>query len=251
MSNKKSKAENNSKFPIIAIVVVVLITIAGVWYLQQRPANQRTAPTAVNNNAAVPNQQGPSQALLAAPKGANPPNFLGSETAPVVVEEFADYQCPSCATVAPFLKEINSIYGNKIKFVFRNFPLVAIHDKAYDAAVAAEAAGLQDRNKFWEMQNQLFRNQNIWSKSADYKTLFEGYAKLIGLDVERWKADVAGPVAKSRVDADLQRSRSAAITSTPSVFVNNVLVPYDKLRSVADLQSVIGAELEKFNPTAK
>jgi len=249
MSNKKSKAENNSKFPIIAIVVVVLITIAGVWYLQQRPATRRTAPTAINNNAAVPNSQAPSQALLGAPKGANPANFLGSETAPVVIEEFADYQCGACANAAPILKEITSIYGNKIKFVYRNFPLPSM-DKSYDASLAAEAAGLQGGNKFWEMQNQIFRNQAIWSRSAEYKTLFEGYAGLIGLDVTRFKNDVANMTAKPRIDADLQRGRSAGITSTPTIFINNVPVPYERL-NIAGLKSLVDAELEKFSPTAK
>jgi protein-disulfide isomerase len=247
MSNKKTK-ENNSKGPIIAILVVVILTFVGIWWLNEsRSATPRATvspSTSIATQTAVPNP-----ALLSATKGAVPANFLGSETAPVVIEEFADYQCGACANAAPILKEINSMYGNRIKFVFRNFPLASF-DKSYDAAVAAEAAGLQDRNKFWEMQNQIFKNQRIWSNSTAYKTMFEDYAKLIGLDVERFKSDVAGISAKSRVDADLQRARDAGITSTPTVFINNVAVPYEQL-NVASLQSLINAELERFNPNPK
>lgn len=248
MSNKKVQG-NHSKFPIVAIIVVLALTFVGVWWINSNPPSQRTA-TNSGTNTPTQNSQGPNQALLNAPKGATPPNFLGSETAPVVIEEFADYQCPSCATVAPILKEITSIYGNRIKFVFRNFPLVNIHDKAYDAAVAAEAAGLQDKNKFWEMQNQIFKNQAVWARSAEHKTLFEEYAKLIGLDIERFKADSAGIIAKSRVDADLQRSRDSGISSTPTVFINNVAVPYDKM-TVPGLQELINAELGKFTAGPK
>jgi protein-disulfide isomerase len=61
----------------------------------------------------------------------------------VTVEEFADYQCPTCATVHPMTQELTKIYGNRIKFIYRNFPLQQIHRYAYDAAVAAEAASLQ------------------------------------------------------------------------------------------------------------
>jgi len=244
MSNKKLN-NSHSKFPIVAIAVVLVVTFIGVLWLNTRPPAPRT-PVATTVDPVNQNSQGPNQALLNAPKGATPPNFLGSETAPVVVEEFADYQCPSCATVAPILKEITSIYGNRIKFVFRNFPLVNIHDKAYDAAVAAEAAGLQDRNKFWEMQNQIFKNQAVWSRSGEHKTLFEEYAKLIGLDVERFKSDSAGVVAKSRVDADLQRSRDSGVSSTPTVFINNVPVPFNQM-NVSGMQVLIDAELKKFS----
>lgn len=247
MSNKKSK-ENHSKFPIIAIGVVLALTFIGVWWINSRPASPRPVGNSVGNSP-TQTSQGPNQALLSAPKGANPPSFLGSETAPVVIEEFADYQCGACANAAPILKEITSLYGNRIKFVYRNFPLQTM-DKSYDASLAVEAAGLQDRNKFWQMQSQIFRNQSVWARSAEYKSLFEEYAKLIGLDIERFKADVAGMAAKSRVDADLQRGRSAGISSTPTVFINNVQVSYDQL-NVAGLKSLIDAELERFSPGPK
>lgn len=175
--------------------------------------------------------------------GAQPPNMLGSPNAAVTVEEFADFQCPTCGLTHPKMKELNTIYGSRIKFIFRNFPLqIPAHDKAYDASVAAEAAGLQGR--FWEMQNLLFTNQQAWSANPDFRKVWEGYANQLGLDVEKWKNDIAGLNAKARVDADLQRGRALNVSSTPSIFINGVLVPFEQL-NVDSMRQIIDSELQK------
>ena len=113
--------------------------------------------------------------MNSASPGAQPPHILGSQTATVTVEEFADFQCPTCAVKHPVLKQIASTYNNRIKFIFRNFPLTQMHAKAYDAAAAAEAAGMQ--GKFWDMQNILFTKQAEWSASTDHRKLFNDYAQ--------------------------------------------------------------------------
>jgi protein-disulfide isomerase len=174
-----------------------------------------------------------------APAGATPPNMLGSPTAAVTVEEFADFQCPSCGDKHPILKQVQSIYGSRIKFIFRNFPL-QMHDKAYEAAVASEAAGMQ--GKFWDMHNQLYTNQKAWSVDPNYREAFVGYAQKIGLDVEKFKNDMAGLQTKSRVEADMQRGKMIGINSTPTVFVDNKSVPYSDM-SVETFRQLIDAEL--------
>lgn len=239
--NKEPK--NNAPFLIIGIVAVVAI-LAVLYYLKfaGSDAKKPTASVTVTKPAS-----GPSETLIKAPAGAVPPNSLGSSTAPVTLEEFADYQCPTCATMNPLMKEIVSAYGSRIRFIFRAFPLTQIHDKAYDAAVAAESAGLQ--GKYWDYQNQLFQNQRTWAQSPEYKKLFEEYAKLVGLDVEKFKSDSAGLQAKSRVDADLTRARSAAIMATPSLFINNTLVPIDQMNSTG-LRTLIDAELQRVQQPA-
>ena len=181
--------------------------------------------------------------------GAQPPHYKGAQNSPVVLEEFADYQCPTCGTMHPLMNEINSVYGSRIKFIFRNYPLVQIHKNAYEAAVAAEAAGLQGR--FWEMQNLLFQNQRNWSNIADIRPIFEGYAQTLGLDVERFKSDVAGLLAKRRVEEDLQRGRSLNISSTPTLLVNGRPVPFE-LMTFDGLKQIIDTELAKSgNPPAE
>lgn len=137
MSTNKN-TNNNLPFLIIGVVAVVAVLV-GIYFIKFREPEKKPAANspAKNNATSVPNA-----ALAKAPAGAIPPNMLGSATASVTLEEFADYQCPTCATFHPVMKEVVSYYGSKIKFIYRSFPLVQIHDKAYDAAVAAEAAGI-------------------------------------------------------------------------------------------------------------
>lgn len=193
-----------------------------------------------SNNGKSNNSNG-AQSYASAPAGANPPHFKGNQAAKVVIEEFADYQCPTCAAMHPTVQQIQAAYGDRIKIIFRNFPL-QMHQKAYEAAVAAEAAGMQ--NKFWEMQNQLFTNQQFWSNATDHRQIFEDYAQKIGLDVEKFKADMAGMAAKSRVDADMQRGRAVNVGSTPSFFINGRLIPYEETE-FNSFRRLIDAELQR------
>jgi protein-disulfide isomerase len=185
--------------------------------------------------------------MAGAPSGATPPSAVGAPSATVTIEEFADFQCGSCAASYPVLKDLIRAYsGNpNFRFVFRNFPL-QMHDKAYDAAVAAEAAGLQNPAKLWLMHEQLFNNQQTWSVNPNYREIFSEYAQRIGLDVERFKADISGMQAKTRVDQDLARGRALGISSTPSVIVNGKLIPYQEVTAAA-MKRIVDAELQAAN----
>ncbi|HVE55404.1 MAG TPA: thioredoxin domain-containing protein [Pyrinomonadaceae bacterium] len=238
MSNEK-KNSNNNNLPLVIIGLVLIAAVgAGWWFYTQSKTPSKKGG---NTNTSVANTT-KTPAIVSA-LGAQPPNMLGSPNSSVTVEEFADFQCPTCGVMHPKMKELNSIYGSRIKFIFRNYPLaIPAHDKAYDAAVAAEAAGLQGR--FWDMQNLLFTNQQAWSANPDYRKVWEGYASQIGLDIEKFKNDMAGLNAKSRVDADLQRGRALNISSTPSLFVNGVLIPFEQM-NIETLRQIIDSELQK------
>jgi protein-disulfide isomerase len=237
MKNEPKKNTNNA-IPLIIIVLVLVGVVGGAWYLYRQ--SKEAATSNANVNKATPSRTPASN--VPAPAGATPPNMLGSPTASVTVEEFADFQCPTCGSTHPIMKEIQSAYGSKIRFIFREFPLT-MHDKAYDAAVAAEAAGMQ--GKFWQMQDQLFTNQQAWSSpSADHKQMWTGYAEKIGLDVQQWQNDISGISAKSRVDQDMQRAKALNVSSTPSVYINGELVPFPEM-NVAGLRRLIDAELQK------
>jgi len=224
--------------PLVIIVGVLIAAVVGLGVLYSCSAK----PGTPNNNAKTPRAQGTPPN---APEGANPPNMLGSPTATVTVEEYADFQCPSCGDKFPVMKQIQSVYGSRIRFIFRHFPLTTVHDKAYDAAVAAEAAGLQ--GKFWDMQNQLYTNQKSWSVDPNYKQVWADYAQKIGLDMEKWKTDMAGLPAKSRVDADIARGRFLQIGSTPTVYINGKAVTYAEM-TVDTLRALIDAELNASQP---
>jgi protein-disulfide isomerase len=246
--NKENK-NSKSNHPLLIIGAVLLAAIAGGWwfYSNSKSPAAKTKTNSTNTNGA--NKKSPEETAKEmrdiynnAPSGAQPANMLGSPTATVTFEEFADYQCPTCAVVHPKVQEVVKLYGNRIKFIYRSFPLTQIHPHSYEAAVAAEAAGLQ--NKFWEMQTQLFSNQKEWANSADARKMFEGYASKIGLDVTKYQNDVLGMATKSRVDADMRRGRGIGINGTPSIYINGVSLPYDQFE-VDSMRRAIDAELQK------
>ena len=119
-----------------------------------------------------------------------------------------------------------------------------MHDKAYDAAVAAEAAGMQGSDKFWAMHNLIYTNQKSWSVDPNYKQVFAGYAQQIGLDMGKFQTDSAGLPAKNRVDADMQRGRVLNVASTPTVLVNGQSIPYPEM-NVQGMRRFIDAEIQR------
>jgi len=221
MSKPQPKKSGGGVPVIIIVLVLVVAVVAGLvyWNGNRTPSG----PGRGNGNTNAPaNTNRQSSIPPTAPAGSQPPNRLGSPTATVTVEEFADFQCPSCGVTHPVLKEIQGKFGQRINFIFRNYPL-PMHDKAYDAATAAEAAGLQ--GKFWDMHNLLYSNQQQWSSDPNYKQTFKSYAEKIGLDVDKWEADAAGLQARNRVQADMDRAKALNINSTPTVFINGKSIP--------------------------
>jgi protein-disulfide isomerase len=217
-----------------ALVAMFLVTV----FLSACSSKPGTTNTVSQNKA---NLQTAKTIPSTASPGAQPPNQAGSPTATVVLEEFADFQCSSCALRHPIFSEIKSMYGSRIKFVFRNFPL-DMHPKAYDAAVAADAAGLQ--GKFWDMQNMLFNNQAAWVADTNHRQMWKGYAEKIGLDVAKWENDMLGITSKARVDEDKKRGKTIGVTSTPTLFINGVDVPFAQM-TTDGLKALIDAELQK------
>ena len=142
----------------------------------------------------------------------------GSATAPVTVIEYSDFQCPACESyywsVAKLLQDESS---TTVRFVYRHFPLPQ-HANAVPASMAAEAAGLQ--GKFWEMYDLIFKNHTDWTESSDPTKVFIGYATRIGLDINKFTADLSSPISKQAIDSDIQSGQVAGINATPTFFIN-------------------------------
>lgn len=240
--NNEVKANNakNSSLPFAIIGLVLLAAIVGGWWFYNN-SNTPAARTATNTTG-KPAQSAADKYAKASP-GANPPNYLGAPNAAVTIEEFADFQCPTCAFMHPKIQELRAAYGDRVRIIFREFPLeIAAHDKAYDASVAAEAAALQ--GKFWDMQNLLFVNQKSWERASNYREIFQGYAQKIGLDVEKFNNDMMGIPAKNRVDADKQRGRSLGVGGTPTIYINGRMLEQHEMTAEA-MRQIIDNELQK------
>ena len=136
----------------------------------------------------------------------------GPHDAPVVMVEFADFECPFCATIAPQIDQTWEKHKTHVLFVFKLLPLT-IHRNSEIAARAAIAAGAQ--GKFWEMHQKLF----AMSPKLERRDL-DGYAKELGLDMTKFAADFDAPETTQRITADRALADSLKIRGTPSLFIN-------------------------------
>jgi protein-disulfide isomerase len=149
-------------------------------------------------------------------------HLRGNPDAPVVLEEFGDFECRPCSLVWPVLMKLEADYDKRLVVVFREHPL-KMHHFALDAARAAEAAGLQ--GKFWEMHDTLYRNRADWIPAPYVTPFLKKYAAELGLDVGRFGADLDGDEVAKRIAADQDRGESLGIDRTPVIFVNGEKVP--------------------------
>jgi len=212
-------------FIIIGIVLIAGI-IAIVIFSRQRGEN--TGAFATNNQqtqTTASTSSGTPQSSPNAPAGLTKPNVKVSS--PVVLEEYGDYQCPPCGMLAPVLKQIEHDYGEQLRVVFRHYPLTKIHKHAMMAAQAAEAA--RNQGKFWEMHDRLYRNQNAWKDLADGRPTFIGYARELGLNVERFSREMESPEVQQRIASDMQRGSGVGVSGTPTVFIEGQMLRHEAI----------------------
>lgn len=164
---------------------------------------------------------------------------------PVVLIEYGDFQCPGCAGAHPRVKALMSEYGNKLQFVFRNFPLVQAHPNAKAAASAAEAAGLQ--GKYWEMHDYLFDKQNEWGMSTpnDRTNLFVSYAAQLGLNIEKFREDIASEAVAKKINYDLALAGKDGARSTPTFTLNGTLIEQSVWSNDEAWRALIDEEIAK------
>jgi protein-disulfide isomerase len=133
--------------------------------------------------------------------------------APIILVEYGDYECPYCGEAYPIIKKIQQTLSDDLAFVFRNFPLSEAHPNALNAAYAAESAGLQD--KFWEMHDILYENQN----NLQIPDLFD-YARDLELSLEQFEKDFSSEQVKSKVHNDFIGGIRSGVNGTPTFYIN-------------------------------
>jgi protein-disulfide isomerase len=136
----------------------------------------------------------------------------------VKLEEFGDYQCPQCAVLHPALKKLKQEFGSRLNFVFRNLPLTTIHKNALVAAQAAEAARMQ--NRFWEMHDLLYENQDLWKDDINPTPIFWKFAADLGLDTAKFSSDMGDKQVRLRIEADQSAATEFGITGTPTLLID-------------------------------
>jgi protein-disulfide isomerase len=143
----------------------------------------------------------------------------GQGSAGVTLVEYGDYECPICEAYYQPLKTAVTPLLPQIHFQFRNLPLTAIHPNAFAAARAAEAAGYQ--NKYWQMHDKLYENQNSWVTASNLQSLFDTYARQIGMNISKFNADYASAKVNDAINADLAEfKKTGKEQATPTFFLN-------------------------------
>lgn len=159
----------------------------------------------------------------------------GAGDASVTLIEYSDFECPSCASYSQVIKKLNEDFPDGLRVVYRHFPLSSIHKNAFSAAVAAEAAGRQD--KFWEMHDLLFGKQEEWSGDRTPEDKYMGYARELGLEEDAFKNDLDSEEIKSKVQKHESSAYKLRLDYTPSLFINGEKVQptsYETIRNLIE-----------------
>ena len=139
----------------------------------------------------------------------------GPEDAPVTLVEYGDFECPHCGRAHPIVKAIQRQMGDRLRFVFRHFPLAQVHPHAQHAAEMAEAAGYQGR--FWEMHDTLFVNQQALEDED-----LTSYAAALGIEARWAAASLAAHTFAGKVRGDFMSGVRGGVNGTPTFFINGV-----------------------------
>ena len=209
-----------------AVIIVVILSLVGIFALTGKNSTNSSGSTASAQPTA---------------------HILGQGTKGVTLVEYGDYECPYCGQYYPTVKAVEAKYGDAIRLQFRNFPLVQSHQNAFAAARAAEAAGLQ--NKFWEMHDALYVNQNQWANSRTPTQIFDAYATQLKLDLPKFKQDYASIKVNDIINADTAAGTKLNVQGTPSYYLDGKQVQV--ANTVEAFSKVIDAEIALKNPTSK
>jgi protein-disulfide isomerase len=153
----------------------------------------------------------------------------GGDKAPVTIVEFSDYECPFCKRAEPTVQQVLKTYGDKVRFVYRHYPL-EFHAKARPAAEAAACAAAQ--GKFWEYHDKVFASDDLGE--AKLKAI----AGEIGLDQAKFDACLAKGERKGEIDQDMADASAVGVTGTPAFFINGRMIsgaqPFEKFKEIID-----------------
>ncbi len=144
-------------------------------------------------------------------------HMTGNPNAALTVVEFGDIQCPACSRAEETARAIRGRYGDRVRFVFRHFPLSRIHAYAQKAAEASECAA--EQGKFWEALERFYKGQDDLSEAALVR-----YAGEVGVDTNRFRQCLAGPTAAERVNRDAEDARALGLRATPTFFIGMQVV---------------------------
>lgn len=218
------------------VVIGVLVGAVIGFAVRSQMSNPASAPSRPAAAANAPSQQPPPGAdqVFKVPLGPIV-SAKGPEDAKVTIVEFSDFECPFCSRAWETMKQVESSYGRDVRLVYKHNPL-PMHPNAGPAAKAAIAAGKQ--GKFFEMHDKMF--EATGKRQPLSKETLAGFARDLGLDLERFAADADSPDANAVIGSDQAQARKLGASGTPAFFINGVKVsgaqPFENFKRVIDAQ---------------
>ncbi len=230
---------SSSTANVVAALIIGASIVAGTFLIRSaiddasveiaalRGALEAGAPEPREERQARPGQPEPNRRYSVKTEGSP---LRGNPDAQLAIVSFMDFECPYCRRVNETMERIEEEYGDRVRIVFKHLPLTG-HARAPAAHAAAEASHRQGR--FWEMHDRIFASPREMSPEK-----YVEYAQEIGLDVERFRRDVASSEVKRRVAGDLAEAATLGVTGTPSFFVNGRFLsgaqPYEVFQALID-----------------
>lgn len=208
------------------VIILIFVVFAGIVML-------------TSDKSDAPGKKSDSKALTQ--------HIQGQGQSKVTLVEYGDFQCQFCAQYHPILKQVQQQFDKEIYFQFRNYPITGTHPNAFAAARAAEAAALQD--KFWEMHDLLYETQQQWAQMPDAVPAFEGFAKQLGLNITKYKADFASSKVNDLINADFAKGTKLGVTGTPTFFLDGKKLDPSP-QDVAGFEKAIKAAIAKKAPAS-
>lgn len=237
--------EKNSTVKWIAISIVsalFLLLFVGIIVV----AKNKNKPQTANGSVQFANTGHPRMLTKGgkeASVSANP------STKAITMVEYGDLQCPACKAYHPLVLDVLKEYPEQLKLIFKNFPLTTVHKNAMAGAIAAEAAGRQ--NKYFQFVDMLYEKQLEWSELDNPQGKFEEYAKALGLNVEQFKKDQQDKAITNLINDERNEGIQNGVSGTPTFFING-----KKIENPANLDAfkkIIDKELKETtgnNPPA-
>lgn len=183
---------------------------------------------------------GPDESTVASILTIDEKDHIWNPTGTVTLVEYSDLQCPACGAYYPILKTIKEKAADKLRIVYRHFPLRLTHKHAQIAAQATEAAANQ--GKFWELHDLLFERQRSWPLATDVKQTMIDYAKELGLDEAKFKTDLESQATVDRVQRDVDSGNRLRVSATPTFYLNNkpVTLPFTADELLSQVNELAG-----------
>lgn len=240
---KRNSVNDSLSKVTIAVIALILVAFGGLvaYALHHKKEEESKILDVSNVNSGVIIEGEERNGFIA-------DHVRGKADSKIIVVEYADYQCPGCASMAPHLDKIYEEYKDDVAFVFRNFPLKS-HQNARAASAAAEAAGKQ--GYFWEMYDSIYSNRNSWiEQTGDARTntfaeLFAGVSKGQG-DVDQFRKDLSDENVIKKIDFDYKLGLEVdKVTATPSIYINGVAVDVSSVSTFDEVEDLIRKDLDK------